>query len=154
MDELMSATDVELEDADDGRSRSGDRVVTTAIICGRGRVGKTVVANTYVQFWRARGARLEVWNADRQNETYTLNLFHPDAARPATDGAAEKGFWFEANLERQARARFDAVLDMAGGDPMVRHLARDVRLVQTMAGMGYGLLPGTCWDQSLRISTI
>jgi hypothetical protein len=137
MDELMSAPDVELVDADKGSSGSDERrVVTTAIICGRGRVGKTVVANTYVQFCRARGARLEVWNADRQNETHTLNLFHPDAARPATDGAAEKGFWFEANLERQARERFDAVLDMAGGDPMVRHLARDVRLVQTMARHG------------------
>jgi hypothetical protein len=93
MDELMSATDVGRQDADDWPSKSGDRrVVTTAIICGRGRVGKTVVANTYVQFCRAQGARLEVWNADWQNETHTLNLFHPNAARPATDGAAEKGF--------------------------------------------------------------
>jgi hypothetical protein len=112
------------------------RMLTTALICGRGRVGKTVVANSYVQFCRSCGARLEVWNADRQNETHTLNLFHADASRPATDGGSEKGFWFEANLDRQARERFDAVLDMAGGDPMVRHLARDVRLVETMQRRG------------------
>jgi hypothetical protein len=109
---------------------------TTAFICGRGRVGKTVVANTYVQFCRQRGARLEAWNSDRQNETHTLSVFHGDASRPATDGASEKGYWFEANLDRQARERFDAVLDMAGGDPMVRHLARDVRLVETMKRRG------------------
>jgi len=137
MDELMIVSDEELAGAEHASSGPEERrVVTSAIICGRGRVGKTVVANTYVQFCRARGARLEAWNADRQNETHTLNLFHADAARPATDGAAEKGFWFEANLERQARERFDAVLDMAGGDPMLRHLARDVRLVETMSKHG------------------
>lgn len=41
------------------------RMAVTAFICGRGRVGKTVVANTLVQFCRNRGAWLEVWNSDR-----------------------------------------------------------------------------------------
>ncbi len=105
---------------------------TTAFVCGRGRVGKTVIANTIVQFCRRHGARLEVWNSDRQNETHSLNLFHADASRPSTDDPEEKRIWFEGNLGRQARERFDALLDMAGGDPMIRHLARDVRLVKSM----------------------
>jgi hypothetical protein len=137
MDDLTRLEDGELGDVENARRAADDeRMLTTAFICGRGRVGKTVVANTYVQFCRQRGARLEAWNSDRQNETHTLSLFHADASRPATDGASEKGFWFEANLDRQARERFDAVLDMAGGDPMVRHLARDVRLVETMKRRG------------------
>jgi len=137
MDDAMRLEDGQLGEVGNAPRAPGDgRMSTTAFICGRGRVGKTVVANTYVQFCRPRGARLEAWNSDRQNETHTLSVFHSDASRPATDGASEKGYWFEANLDRQARERFDAVLDMAGGDPMVRHLARDVRLVETMKRRG------------------
>ena len=108
----------------------------TAFICGRGRVGKTVVANTLIQFSRERGARLEVWNSDRQNDTHSLNLFHADASRPPTDDPEEKRLWFEGNLNRQVRERFDAVMDMAGGDPMVRYLGRDIQLVRTMQRRG------------------
>ena len=137
MDDAMRLEDGQLGEVGNAPRAPGDgRMSTTAFICGQGRVGKTVVANTYVQFCRPRGARLEAWNSDRQNETHTLSVFHADASRPATDGASEKGYWFEANLDRQARERFDAVLDMAGGDPMVRHLARDVRLVETMKRRG------------------
>ena len=114
----------------------GSNKAIASIICGRGRVGKTVVANTMVQFFRKHGANLEVWNSDRQNETHSLNLFHQDASRPATDDPEEKRAWFEGNLDRQGHQRFDVVMDMAGGDPMIRQLAGDVRLVQTMERSG------------------
>ena len=58
---------------------TADGVRTATIIDGRGRVGKTTVANVFVQFCRERGADLRVWNADRQNETHSLSVFHPDA---------------------------------------------------------------------------
>ena len=115
---------------------AAERTPVTAFVCGRGRVGKTVVANAIVQFARERRAKLEVWNSDRQNETHSLSLFHPDASRPATDDPEEKRLWFEGNLHRQVRDRFDAVLDMAGGDPMVRYLGRDIQLVKTMERRG------------------
>lgn len=114
----------------------GDRMPVTAIVCGRGRVGKTMIANTIVQVCRRRGARLEVWNSDQQNQTHSLSLFHADALRPATDDPEEKRLWFERNLARQIRERFDVVFDMAGGDPMIRQLARDVRLVKAMERRG------------------
>ena len=113
-----------------------DPMPVTAIVCGRGRVGKTVIANAIVQFCRQRGARLEVWNSDQQNQTHSLSLFHADALRPATDDAEEKRLWFERNLGRQIKERFDVVFDMAGGDPMIRHLSRDVRLVKSMERRG------------------
>lgn len=119
----------------DGSSADA-RMAVTAFICGRGRVGKTVIANTLVQFCRHRGARLEVWNSDRQNDTHNLNKFHADALRPAKDDPEEKRVWFEEALARQARDHFDAVFDMAGGDPMVRELAQDIRLVKTMERRG------------------
>lgn len=119
-----------------GPPETGASMPVTAIVCGRGRVGKTVVANTIIQFCRRRGARLEVWNSDQQNQTHSLSLFHADALRPATDDPEEKRLWLERNLARQIEARFDVVFDMAGGDPMIRQLARDVRLVKAMERRG------------------
>ena len=111
----------------------------TAIVCGRGRVGKTVIANTLVQFCRQRGARLEVWNSDQQkSRPIVSDLFHADALRPATDDGEEKRLWFERESwpAKKIKERFDVVFDMAGGDPMIRHLARDVRLVKSMERRG------------------
>jgi hypothetical protein len=99
---------------------------------GRGRLGKTVVSNATVQFCRDKGATLEVWNADRQNETHSLNLFHADALRPPSDDPEDKRLWLEARFDDQARRRFDSVLDIAGGDPLVRQLGKGARLVRTL----------------------
>ena len=135
-DDVTQRTTEPADDLIAGHGSRADGTPVTAFVCGRGRVGKTVVANAIVQFCRQHGARLEVWNSDRQNETHSLSLFHADASRPATDDPDEKRLWFEGNLNRQVRERFDAVLDMAGGDPMVRYLGRDIQLVRTMERRG------------------
>jgi hypothetical protein len=90
------------------------------------------VANVLVQFCRERGANLRVWNADRQNETHSLSVFHPDAVRPPSDDPDDKGAWLEESFDAQVRERFDSVLDLAGGDPLVRLLARETELVATL----------------------
>ncbi len=105
---------------------------TAQIVSGRGRVGKTVVANTIVQFCREYGANLRVWNADKQNETHSLSSYHPDALRPVADDLEEKRLWLEGRFDEQARLRYDSVLDLAGGDPLVRHLQSETRLIQTL----------------------
>jgi hypothetical protein len=115
---------------------AADDVRIATIVDGRGRAGKTTVANTFVQFCRARGAKLRVWNADRQNETHSLSVFHPDAARPASDDPDDKGVWLEESFDAQVRERFDSVLDLAGGDPLVRLLARETELVTTLEQCG------------------
>jgi hypothetical protein len=106
------------------------------IIDGRGRAGKTTVANVFVQFCRERGANLRVWNADRQNETHSLSVFHPDAIRPPSDDPDDKGAWLEESFDAQVQERFDSVLDLAGGDPLVRLLARETELVTTLERRG------------------
>jgi hypothetical protein len=106
------------------------------IIDGRGRAGKTTVANVFVQFCRERGANLRVWNADRQNETHSLSVFHPDAIRPSSDDPDDKGAWLEESFDAQVQERFDSVLDLAGGDPLVRLLARETELVATLERRG------------------
>jgi len=111
---------------------ANQETVKSEIVGGRGRVGKTTIANTAVQFFRERGANVRVWNADRQNETHSLSIFHRDATRPPTDDPEEKRLWLEGGYDRQARERFDSVLDMAGGDPIVRQLAKETRLIRTL----------------------
>jgi hypothetical protein len=115
-------------------SSSETRVAT--IIGGRGRVGKTVVANAIVQFCQKNGANLGIWNGDRQNETHNLNIFHAETARPLSDDPEEKRLWLETCFDHQARERFDSILDLAGGDPVIRHLAKEARLLRTLERRG------------------
>jgi hypothetical protein len=117
-------------------ARAADAIRTATIIDGRGRAGKTTVANVFVQFCRERGANLRVWNADRQNETHSLSVFHPDAIRPPSDDPDDKGAWLEESFDAQVQERFDSVLDLAGGDPLVRLLARETELVGTLERRG------------------
>jgi len=58
-------------------------------------------------------------------------VFHPDAVRPPSD-PEDKGAWLEESFDAQVRERFDSVLDLAGGDPVVRLLARETELVATL----------------------
>lgn len=117
-------------------AESVDQMRIATIIDGRGRAGKTTVANVLAQFCRERGANLRVWNADRQNETHSLSVFHPDAIRPPSDDPDDKGAWLEESFDAQVRERFDSVLDLAGGDPLVRLLARETELVTTLERRG------------------
>jgi hypothetical protein len=130
MDPIMLDTTSELI------ARSADPMPIATIIDGRGRAGKTTVANVFVQFCRERGANLRVWNADRQNETHSLSVFHPDAIRPPSDDPDDKGAWLEESFDAQVQERFDSVLDLAGGDPLVRLLARETELVATLERRG------------------
>lgn len=99
------------------------------MMLGRGRVGKTVMATALVQFYRALGCDLRVWNADQQNESHSLSRFHPDVEEPRPGSSFEdsKG-WLEERILDQSRCRYDAVIDFAGGDVTVQKLAKEVRL--------------------------
>ena len=130
--DLPSMETMMLDPASGLTAGTADDVRIATIVDGRGRAGKTTVANVLVQFCRERGANLRVWNADRQNETHSLSVFHPDAVRPPSDDPDDKGAWLEESFDAQVRERFDSVLDLAGGDPLVRLLARETELVATL----------------------
>jgi hypothetical protein len=129
-----------LDPASRQTAEAGDDTRIATIVDGRGRAGKTTVANVFAQFCRERGANLCVWNADRQNETHSLSVFHSDAIRPPSDDPDDKGAWLEESFDAQVRERFDSVLDLAGGDPLVRLLARETELVATLERRGVRLV--------------
>jgi len=134
--DLPSMEPIVADTASEFIAGSADPMRIATIIDGRGRAGKTTVANVFVQFCRERGANLRVWNADRQNETHSLSVFHPDAIRPPSDDPDDKGAWLEEAFDAQMEERFNSVLDLAGGDPLVRLLARETELVATLERRG------------------
>jgi hypothetical protein len=95
-----------------------------------------------------------VWNADRQNETHSLSVFHPDAIRPPSDDPDDKGVWLEESFDRQVRERFDSVLDLAGGDPLCGSSPAKRNSSLRWRGAGSGLYFGRCLARMLRTSTI
>ena len=58
-----------------------ERSVLVAL--GRQRVGKTSVLNATVQYFRALGTDIEVWNADQQNRSFALDVLSGRGSAPA-----------------------------------------------------------------------
>jgi flavin reductase (DIM6/NTAB) family NADH-FMN oxidoreductase RutF len=71
------------------------------VALGRQRVGKTVLLNTAVQYFRGLGNPIRVWNADQQNRTHTLSVFFPDAEEIGGGGIEDSVAWMEARIEDQ-----------------------------------------------------
>jgi hypothetical protein len=99
----------------DGQMRPAERPPILWIALGRQRVGKTVLLNTAVQYFRGLGNPLRVWNADQQNRSQTLSLFFPDAEEVTGSGIEDGMAWTEARILHQIAHGYDAVLDVGGG---------------------------------------
>jgi hypothetical protein len=113
------------------------RMPVLIIALGRGRVGKTATLNALIQRYRALECDLRIWNADQQNETHSLSRFHPDVVEPPPRaGLVDTKLWLEGNIQDQSRQQYDVVLDFAGGDPLIKKLAVEVRLVRMLERMG------------------
>src|SRR5277367_1394433 len=99
----------------DGHNPSRGQRSRLWVAVGRQRVGKTALLNTTVQYFRALGSDLAVWNADQQNRTHSLSTFFSDAATPPGGGLADARRWIEERLVDQVRHGYHAVLDAGGG---------------------------------------
>ena len=152
--DLPSMETMMLDRASGLTAGTADEVRIATIVDGRGRAGKTTVANVFVQFCRERGANLRVWNADRQNETHSLSVFHRDAVRPPSDDPDDKGAWLEESFDAQVRERFDSVLDLAGGDPLVRPWPVRPNWSPLWSSIGSGSCSGRYSAPMSRISII
>lgn len=103
---------------------------------GRGRVGKTVLLNAVVQYFRPKGADIRVWNIDAHNASHSLGVFHSDAMVPAHEEIDERRHWLERQMMDQSAQRYDVVLDVGGGDIVLSQLAKDLDLVTLFERQG------------------
>ena len=116
----------------DGQMRPAERPPILWIALGRQRVGKTVLLNTAVQYFRGLGNPLRVWNADQQNRSHTLSLFFPDAEEVTGSGIEDGMAWTEARIVHQIAHGYDAVLDVGGGATGFAKLVQEVPLLDAL----------------------
>lgn len=118
------------------------RILLTAI--GRQRVGKTVLLNTTVQYFRALGSHIEVWNADQQNRTHSLSTFFPDAGAPGAGGLIDAKEWIEGRLIDLVRHDYHAVLDAGGGWTGFSSLVEEVPVIGALGEQGISVVGLFC----------
>jgi hypothetical protein len=114
------------------------------VALGRQRVGKTALLNTIVQYFRAEGSEIEVWNADQQNHTHSLSTFFPDAATPPESGLVDSRAWIERKLKEQAERGYHAVLDAGGGFTGFSSLVEDVPVISALGAQGTDVIGLFC----------
>ena len=124
-------------------SRDGRRQLLLVAL-GRQRVGKTALLNTVVQYFRAEGSGIEVWNADQQNRTHSLSTFFSDASVPSETGLADTRRWIESKLIDQGERGYHAVLDAGGGVTGFSALVEDVPIVEVLAAQGTDVIGLFC----------
>jgi hypothetical protein len=118
----------------DGQMGMVERLPILWIALGRQRVGKTAVLNTAVQYFRAHGNPVRVWNADQQNRSHSLSLFFADAEGIDEGGIEDGKAWIEDRITDQIKHRYDAVLDVGGGATGFSKLVREVPLLEAIEG--------------------
>jgi hypothetical protein len=102
------------------------------------------VLNTVVQYFRAGGSEIVVWNADQQNRTHSLSTFFPDASVPPEGGLVDARGWIESNLKHQAEHGYHAVLDAGGGLTGFSALVEDVPVIADLAAKGTDVIGLFC----------
>jgi hypothetical protein len=118
----------------DGQMRPVDRLPILWVALGRQRVGKTALLNAAVQYFRAQGNPMRVWNADQQNRSHTLSMFFADADEVPNSGIEDGKAWIEDRIEELIRHRYDAVLDVGGGATGFSRLVQEVPVLEAMEG--------------------
>ena len=106
------------------------------IVVGRQRVGKTSFLNGLAQYLRGRGAEFAIWDADQMNATNNMSVFHADASRPPSADPEDVKAWLEERFLEIAERRYDAMLDVGGGDTPLSRLVEDVPVAATLEELG------------------
>src|SRR5271165_2567337 len=104
-----------------------DRKPVLMIGVGRQRVGKTTFLNALAQYLRSDGASFEIWDADKMNATNNMSLFHREALQPTSVDPEDVKAWLEQRFTDLVERRFDAMLDVGGGDTRSRVWSRRCR---------------------------
>ncbi len=106
------------------------------IAAGRQRVGKTTFLNAVTQHLREHGSRAAIWNGDQMNVTNNLATFHDDVDQPASSDGNVVRDWLESRIGDIVERRYDAILDVGGGETEFSRLLREVNISEVLRAEG------------------
>jgi len=120
--------------AADNQARRPKLVVTL----GRGSKGKSVLLR-YVAETSARSRPLRIVDADPSNDS--LSRFFPgEAVSPQSLDEEDRRVWLEKEFWDMIERRYDMLLDVGGGDLLVKRLGAEVGLAQALEAEGIDLI--------------
>jgi hypothetical protein len=106
------------------------------VVVGRQRVGKTSFLNALAQYLRERGAEFAIWDTDQMNTTNNMSVFHAEASSPPSERREDVTAWLEERFLDIAERRYDALLDVGGGDTPLSQLVEDVPVAAALSELG------------------
>jgi len=96
------------------------------VLAGRGGTGKTMLLRWICERVFSAGRTIVIADGDRTNRSLPL-YFDGVLAPPSADDRAVRR-WLEAIIDRMIAEGFDVVLDLGGGDMVLKYLAAEVDL--------------------------
>ncbi len=128
---LTSAADLPLSPQPKRRPR-------LVVLVGRGGGGKTTMVRWICERVFAGGRTVVIADGDRTNRTLPL-YFDGVLAPPSADDRVVRR-WLEAIIDRMIAEGFDVVLDLGGGDMVLKHLAAELDLQAMLEAAGVDLV--------------
>lgn len=105
-----------------------------AVGLGRGGGGKSTVLAEMT--WRAKAQGRNVIVADGDARSKTLSGLFPEAIRPRSEEMPDIKEFLSGLLNRMAKEKVSAVLDLGGGDRALLEFGRELRMVEFCARCG------------------
>lgn len=128
----------------DRQMKPDDRQPILMVVFGRKRVGTTILVNAIVQYWRAQGHAIRVWNADHLNHIHALRHIIPDVeVAPGADLQDAKD-WVAAQMTHLIRHRYDAVLDIGNGVTEFTQLVNERGIREALEHSGIRMVGSCC----------
>ena len=104
------------------------------VLAGRGGAGKTLLLRWIVERAIAAGRLLVIADGDRTNRSLPLFLDGVLAPKNADDATVLS--WLEAIITQMIAERFNVVLDLGGGDLMLKKMALELKLQALLEASG------------------
>lgn len=108
------------------------------LLLGRGSRGKTLLARWMIDRAANAGRTLVPADGDRTNRT--LARFFSHAVSPASADDADVREWIAGLVETQLITRHDTLLDLGGGDLVLKGIAREMDLLPWLTSLGVDVL--------------
>lgn len=106
---------------------------------GRGSRGKTLLSRWMIDRAANAGRTLTVADGDRTNQT--LARYFPHAVSPPSADDADVRPWMADLVETTILTRRDTLLDLGGGDLLLKATARDMDLLPWLTSLGVDIVP-------------